>query len=280
LKLVPFIEIFDVKHTGKNIRLKLDDYLEQLGLSSDEFRKTIVMDNASNNVLAIKLTQLFDAWMCSIHTLQLAINDLLKVQIRNVSIQDVLDKCREIARKVRKSSQSKTQLQDACTSLGMQFIWPNIPNATRWNSTAKNLADILRLKPALQYIDSHDDSGMWSSLSLSAAEWKAAKCLGDILEIPKKVTKLWESETKPTLHLVVKELYNMVSELENFTTEGNEYFIQEFALELIQNVNQRFPNFGTNHMIANIAHYLDPLCRGVVLSEFPDMYEKTKDEIR
>ena len=280
LKLVPFIEIFDVKHTGKNIRLKLDDYLEQLGLSSDEFRKTIVMDNASNNVLAIKLTQLFDAWMCSIHTLQLAINDLLKVQIRNVSIQDVLDKCREIARKVRKSSQSKTQLQDACTSLGMQFIWPNIPNATRWNSTAKNLADILRLKPALQYIDSHDDSGMWSSLSLSAAEWKAAKCLGDILEIPKKVTKLWESETKPTLHLVVKELYNMVSELENFTTEGNEYFIQEFALELIQNVNQRFPNFGTNHMIANIAHYLDPLCRGVVLMEFPDMYEKTKDEIR
>ena len=72
----------------------------------------------------------------------------------------------------------------------------------------------------------------------------------------------------------------MVSELENFTTEGNEYLIQEFAFELIQNVNQRFPNFGTNHMIANIAHYLDPLCRGVVLMEIPDMYEKTKDEIR
>ena len=76
VKLVPFVRVFNESHTGRAIQLRLDEYVEELGgLASNLIRRTIVLDNASPNKLAIKLSDLFDAWFCIIHTCLLYTSD-------------------------------------------------------------------------------------------------------------------------------------------------------------------------------------------------------------
>ena len=54
---MPFVKpLGDLRHTGINISLCLDEMIESLGLGSDKFNLFSVNDNASNMELAIRLS--------------------------------------------------------------------------------------------------------------------------------------------------------------------------------------------------------------------------------
>ena len=56
-RFVPFVKpLGDLRHTGINISLCLDEMIESLGLGSDKFNLFSVNDNASNMKLAIRLS--------------------------------------------------------------------------------------------------------------------------------------------------------------------------------------------------------------------------------
>ena len=56
-----------------------------------------------------------------------------------------------------------------------------------------------------------DTTGKWSSIVFSPGEWRLAKAAVKVLQIPLRVTKMWEGEKYPTMNLVVSELYGMIS---------------------------------------------------------------------
>lgn len=82
-KLTAYAEYFGPRrHTGANIEFSLRAFMTELGLDGPEIRRYIILDNAANNVKAMRLgTDLFEVIWCVIHTLQLAIKDALKVRL-------------------------------------------------------------------------------------------------------------------------------------------------------------------------------------------------------
>ena len=81
-KLVAYAEYFGPRrHTGANIVFSLRTFMEELGLDGHDIERYILLDNAANNVRAMRLgTDMFQVVWCCIHTLQLAIKDAFKVR--------------------------------------------------------------------------------------------------------------------------------------------------------------------------------------------------------
>jgi len=235
LSFVPFVQYMDGdRHTGENLLLRIERFLAKLGLDKEEIVKYISMDNASNNKKCVRINHnMFVAYWCGNHTLALSVSDFFKYAVKysqNVVILEILKKCQAIAVHVRKSEQHKVQLQEACKATGVQFHLPILANKTMWNSRYDNVDSNLKLKKALLHLSNNDTSSKqnWRNGVLSPVEFEAAEGINRALEPIKKATKLWESENSPTLHLVVRELFNIRGTLKRLQKDGNEA-VKEFA---------------------------------------------------
>ena len=74
----PYVAPFPARHTGKNISLGLDAMIDDLGLTGEQWDLFAINDNAANVKLGIRLSRHLDQYLCSIHTLELVINDTFK----------------------------------------------------------------------------------------------------------------------------------------------------------------------------------------------------------
>ena len=52
------------------------------------------------------------------------------------------------------------------------------------------------------------------------AEWRLAKAAVMVLQIPLRVTKMWEGEKYPTINLVCSELYALKKGLEGYCSSS------------------------------------------------------------
>ena len=197
LKFVPWCEYFGKRiHSGHNIKITLEDFLKAVELDNPDIKKTVVLDNAANNKLAIRLLANIEGVWCNIHTLQLSIKDTFKFTSGLVSIQTILDKSQELAKLARRSELRKEELKAACRETGIQYILPQKSIDVRWNSKAESLASVVKLKAAFQYLKLNDISGkqIWEDKVLSGREFKAAEGLLKCLESVKVVSKTQEQE--------------------------------------------------------------------------------------
>ena len=90
------------------------------------------------------------------------------------------------------------------------------------------------------------------------------------LEPLKITTKRLESDTEPTLHLVVKKLSNVKIALEDEIRSSS--FVKLFARNLLKNVDKRFKDSGTRMKLLSIVHFLDP--------DISRAFERTMEYIR
>ena len=247
LKLVPYVEYFGPKrHTADNILMSINTLMEEMGLDSPEIRRYLIMDNASNNKKAMRVSSEYVPLWCVIHTLQLCITDSLKVKIGMISVTRVLVKCKEISKLVRRSEANRDDLRRACqaTRPPTDFILPHKPGDTRWNSKNENLRSVLRLRSALQFL-AYDDktSETWGLDVPTASEFKVAEAVHKCLEPFKIATKLLESDQSPTMHLVVRELWNIKSALQIISRTSDH--CRMFARHLMRQLEKRFKDSGT-----------------------------------
>lgn len=279
IKIVPFVQYFgENRHTGYNLKVMMDQFIEAIGMSGDVVAKTCVTDNASNNKVMFRLTDNLDAYYCNIHTMQLAIEDVFKLEIINIKVDDAMDKCHDLATHVRRSEFNKNELKNACELTEVNFKMPKLPNKTRWNSKEENVSTTIDLKPPLQRISQHDTEQTWAEVIPNAAEFQLLESLVEILERVKVASKLWEGDTKPTIQHVIPELFDIKDTLER-KHRRRERYVSVFARELLKLIEDRFPNCGTENNLNCIAHLLDPEYRGVCLKQFPGVYERTRREI-
>ena len=198
--------------------------------------------------------------------------------MKDTRVGVVKDKCRDLAKLICKSGPVKDQVKAACKEVKIKFLKPKKSNVTRWNSAAENISSILKLKPALLFLTYHDTLGLWSHRVLNQIEFKVAESLDQILQVFKRATKLWEQQKSPTLHLVLIEIYNINDVLDSFSRNEDEY-VGHMAEQMKRFVSMRFPEGGTQNMLYNVAHFLDPNLRGLVLKEYFGVYEATRKEI-
>ena len=256
----PFIRHFPDRHTGQLIKIKLDDMITSLGLDSPEIIKYVVNDNA---VCAIKLSPDLIQILCAIHTLQLSVGDTFKdASVGPTKMKNVLTKGKALAKLVNKSGPLMQELKAACAEVKISYTSLKNPNETRWHSEVTNLSSIIKLEKALMRLVNTDTTGQWSSIVFSPGEWRLAKAAVKVLQIPLRVTKMWEGEKYPTMNLVVSELYGMKSRLQDLSSSSCS-FSSQFALVLMNKVEKRFPNCAASDDIPAIANYIDPAFKGV-----------------
>ena len=218
LRFVPFCSHFVEKHTGRNIKLRLDEMLESLGLLELPVKKFVVNDNAANAKCAIRLSDRLCQYLCKIHTLQLAINDTLSKGVcLSVGCKSVVVKAQEIAKYIKKVNIAKPQVKEACSATKIKYTSAKIPCPTRWNTRLTNMKSVQKLKPALNHLSNEDVTGVWKSKNLDPAEWKVLDGMVEVLEFPLGTTKCLEAEETPTIHLVIPKLYLLKTQLTRFS---------------------------------------------------------------
>ena len=129
--------------------------------------------------------------------------------IKTKKVSCVLTKCQKLAVKLRKSPKYSNVLKEVCLEKELKFLKPVAANVMWWNSVFMSLKSLLPLKPALECLALEDRASDldWSALTLDPTEWKIVEATIAVLKMPQAMTKLWEADTKPTLNLVIKEIY-------------------------------------------------------------------------
>ena len=135
------------------------------------------------------------------------------------------------------------------------------------------------MKSALQHIQSNLDYDESSEIIPSFSEWKVVSSLAQVLEKLKIVTKKFESDKSPTMQLVVKELFNLISDLKEICSSEGKDYSKDIAALLLKKIDARYPRYGTDHLLPRVAHYLDPELKGIILHEV-NLFESTKEEIK
>ena len=259
----PFVRHFPDRHTGAMIKLQLDEMIESLDLTGANTAKYVVNDNAANAVLAIKLSPDLVQILCAIHTLQLSIGDTFKdASVGSTKMKTILQKGKALANTVKRSGPLGQELKKACAEVNISYTSLKNPNDTRWNTEVTNLSSIIQIEKALVWLVNNDTIGQWTGMVFTPAEWRLAKAAVQVLQIPLRVTKMWEGEKYPTINLVCSELYGLKNRLEGYSSSSCLYTAQ-FAQELARQVSKRFPNCAAGHDIAAIANYVDPVFKGV-----------------
>jgi len=280
VKMVPFVQYFGTnRHTGKNLKLMMDQFFEALGLDVPEITNYVVLDNASNNKVMIRLSTGLQEYYCALHTMALCVKAIFQLEILTIKVQVCMFKCREIANYVSRSEKNKNDLKAACKEVDIGFILPKKPIETRWNSAEANVASVLRLMPALQHLATQDASLEWADRVPNAAEVKVLQSLIEILSQIKIASKRWEGEKDPTIHAIIPELYNIKDILEK-KANARERYVSTFAKQLKKLILERFPKWGTDNLLTSMGHYLDPEFQGLILKQFPGAFIRTRNEIK
>jgi len=159
---------------------------------------------------------------------------------------------------VKRSGPLRQEFNLACAEVKISYTYLKNPNDTRWNSQVTNLSSIIRIEKALVWLVNNDTAGQWTGMVFTPAEWRLAKAAVMVLQIPLRVTKIWEGEKYPTINLVCSELYGLKNRLEGNSSSPCIYTAQ-FEQVLATQVLKRFPNCAAGYDIPAIANYIDPV---------------------
>ena len=270
----PYVAPFPARHTGKNIAMGLDAMLEDLGLSGEQWELFAVNDNASNVKLAIRLSRHLKQYLCSIHTLELGVKGTFK----NVpGMKSVLKKSKAIGTFTHTSTVATTDLKRECIKENIKFRKIANPPDTRWSGCYDNLVSVLHLRKPLQNLTASNEN--WDEHKLTAGEWRLLEGAVKLLKPVRDSIKAWEAEIEPTMHRVIERIYSMHCTIDEFVAHpANNMHGKLFARELKKQIEERFPNKGSDNKLRRLANYLAPQFKGIHLEEIGNL-ETTKDEV-
>ena len=76
------------------------------------------------------------------------------------------------------------------------------------------------------------------------------------------ISEMMSADKKPTIHLVIAMLQNLQGYLEKEARDGSQSFAKDYATIMIDELQRRFPNVGTDNELYCFGHILHPYFRG------------------
>lgn len=273
---VPYIKHFPSRHTGSNISVGLDKMVRSLGLHQGKIKLYSVNDNASNMKVAIRESEYLTEYNCTIHTIQLAVNDTFN----NVTgMKTVLDKSKAIAKYCHQSTPAMDQLRAKVKDAKLPWRKPKNPCETRWNSQLDNMISIKPYQDMITDLCLNVDE--WDGRNMDPHHWALMEGAITVLEPIRKLTKALEGDREPTINKVIERLYTTDSIIDDFIANPENARKKKgviFARELKKNLNKRFPNHGMDNRLRRAANFLDPRFKGIHLDSAGRL-ESTMDEL-
>lgn len=125
----------------------------------------------------------------------------------------IIDKLRELLKKIKYSEQLALKLKSSCETVNLKIISPNIDVSTRWNSSQDMMQSALAMRPALNLLCENNISVR--KFSLSDSEWTLISRITQILRHFKSVSTLFSGEKYVTLPLVIVGFNMLIDKIEN-----------------------------------------------------------------
>jgi hypothetical protein len=201
------------RHTGEAIALQTDALINMIPHLSDQVAITMVTDGAANMKKAMRETEkVGNHLLCIDHIINLAVQNALKV----ASVDNIVQKCKKLAKLTHKSSQKCEKIEKACDHIKKPYRKIIQPVVTRWNSMYDCMESIFAMKDALRWLALHEaetDAELVLAIP-SVAQFDQLKDLLMPLSMIKKSSERMSAADKPTIHLVVSHIYQMM----NFST--------------------------------------------------------------
>ena len=232
---------FDTQHSGDNIRTILKAI-------ADEFEITclagVVTDNATNMVASMSTGELGLHIRCFAHTLQLAVNDGMKLP----AISKATAAARRLVGHFNHSAQATKALKDAqlqqlgADDAGKETCPLTLAQdvATRWNSTFLMMQRLLQLRVPVYAVifGPHTKNSDRMSLDVSDSYWATMEAICPVLEPLAEATELLATESSPTLssvHVLLKSLWEALN-----STPGEAKVASDLKNKIRDGLKKRF----------------------------------------
>ena len=192
------------QHTGIHIRERLQSIVGEFGITKVT---GVVTDNASNMVVVMETGELGLHIRCFSHTLQLVVNDALKIP----AISKATGAARCLVSHLNHSNTAKHALKEVqeqqvqADGLSCRPLCLIQDVATRWHSTFLMLNRLLELRVPIYSVifnDKYTKASDRMALDISDVYWKTMEIICPILEPFAEATQLLTSESSPTLSCV------------------------------------------------------------------------------
>ena len=255
-----------VTNIAAGIRHILSDYaIDQSTVSA------VIADNASNMDLALQLGE-WRSRHCFSHTLQLAINDGLKM---SPGVQYMIQSAKAIVAFFHRSTKATEKLKELQVQLKLPANKIITDCPTQWNSTYYMLQRLLEQKAAITVMCSLSGG---PRASLSVSEWSILEELVQILKPLEEATRELSAEQTvsaskviPLLNAILHELQKNVVDDETQIPESQDSSAstsedcQHVISGLIQSIETRWIDY-ENDDIYSISTLLDPRFKEVSFS--------------
>ena len=265
------VEHFTGRHTGVNIASGIRHILSDYAIDQSTV-SAVIADNASNMDLALRVGE-WRSRHCFGHTLQLAINDGLKM---SPGVQDMIKSAKAIVAFFHRSTKATEKLKELQVQLKLPGYKIITDCPTRWNSTYYMLQRLLEQKAAITVMCS---SAGGPRASLTVSEWSMLEELVQILKPLEEATRelsvehtVSSSKVIPLLNTILHELQkNVVDNDETQIPESQDYTAsisedsKQVVLGLIHSIETRWIDYEKDD-IYSISTLLDPRFKEVSFS--------------
>ena len=137
---------------------------------------------------------------------------------------------------------------------------------TRWNSNKMMVSRLLEHRTCIQEMES--DEAVPNMPIIEVAQWRILKQLQDVLRPMERATKVWESETEPSMSTVGVEVYNLNCEWKEMIKKEEDAYMNSTSLRepsillflrsLHSDLHRRFPELGMDSDLAAWGNILHP----------------------
>lgn len=271
------------KHTGEHIKEALYNIASEYGIQYA--LAGITTDNASNmKVPAGGLefcTKQHAHVSCFAHTLQLAVDDGLKLE----EIDIAATKARKLVGHFNRSTVASDALENYQHTHGETRPLKLVQDiATRWNSMYFMFCRLQKLRTAVYHV-LHDKAVTRGPearrLDIDEGTWEVIETIIPVLTPLVDATEALASEAYPSVSCIAPMLLSLITH-DLSTTEADPQLIKAFKLKVVAGLQKRFPipEDPEFHLtIAATASLLDPWHKSLHFLQNEDVKNRMKDHL-
>ena len=172
-------------------------------------------------------------------------------------VKKIESKAKRLSKFLRRSNLAKNYMIAACEKTGHKFTRMKSCIDIRWNSEY-DCFECIELMDRKRQLDEV------SHAIPTRQEWRVLEGIIKILKPVKIVTKVFESQTNPTINRVAEEIFNLEEQLKEMINDEEEHSnVKAFAKNLRRSIQRRFPDYALGEKIVGFGNFLDPRLKGI-----------------
>ena len=241
-------------HTAEVVARNLESMLSEWKL--EEKLVSMTRDNARNIVAALNKLH-WQQIPCTAHTLQIAVNQGLKLQ----AVKETLSRCRRIVSHFKHSYVSQNALEAAQERLELPKHKLIQEVTTRWNSAFAMLERLTEQQAAVSAVLAESKTSSDRDLILSSSEIAKIECIMGVLKPLAQATEMLSVEKMPSVSIVQPILTALLKR--HLTPSDVEPSITNDLKSVIsRNMQQHFSDESLRSLML-VASALDPRFKGL-----------------